>query len=175
MNDSDSANVPTTDATSVSGIPRINLTRKTASRDVNELHTRLGDVHQGLDRKYASAQNILLTGIWGPSCRGCPLGKGHRHPIPKEMENRASVKGEDIYADSTGTNSTSEEEVVMSDDLAQEGARGVDFAQDETGGIDLNYAGARDVDFTQEGSGGDVDCGGSMFDAGSKYLGGGGG
>ncbi|CAM9906058.1 unnamed protein product, partial [Choristocarpus tenellus] len=88
-NGSDSTNVPTTDATSVSGKPIINLVRKTASRDVNELHTRLGDVHQGLDRKDSSAQNILLTGTWELSCRGCPLGKCHRHPIPQEMENPA--------------------------------------------------------------------------------------
>ncbi|CAM9583256.1 unnamed protein product [Choristocarpus tenellus] len=65
-------------------------------------------------------------------------------------------------------NATSEEEVVISDDLTQEGVRGVDFTQDETGGIDLTHAGAGDagagdIDLTQEGSGGDVDCGGWIF------------
>ncbi|CAM9354684.1 unnamed protein product [Choristocarpus tenellus] len=55
-------------------------------------------------RKYGSAQNILLTGTWGPFCRGCSLAKGHRHPIPKETENWASEKGGGrVYVDLTGS------------------------------------------------------------------------
>ncbi|CAM9678286.1 unnamed protein product [Choristocarpus tenellus] len=99
-------------------------------------------------RKYASAQNILLTGTWGPFCRGCSLDKSHSHPTPKETDNRASVKGERVYVDLTGANVTSEEDVASFDDCTQEGTRRVDFAQDEAGGINLTHAEAKDVDLT---------------------------
>ncbi|CAM9960482.1 unnamed protein product, partial [Choristocarpus tenellus] len=92
--------VPTSDATS--GKPRIHLTRKNASMNINELRVRLGHFHQGMVRKYTASQNILLTGTWGPFCRGCSLGKGYRHPIPKETENRASEKGGRVFVDLTG-------------------------------------------------------------------------
>ncbi|CAM9136037.1 unnamed protein product, partial [Choristocarpus tenellus] len=101
-NSPDSTNVPTTDATSISGKLSIHLTRKNASMDINEMHVRLGHVHQGMVRKYAPSHNILLTGTWGPFCRGCSLGKGHWHPIPKETENRASEKGGRVSVDLTG-------------------------------------------------------------------------
>ncbi|CAM9491839.1 unnamed protein product, partial [Choristocarpus tenellus] len=35
-------------------------------------------------------------------CRGCSLGKGHRHPIPKKTENWASEKRGHVYVDLTG-------------------------------------------------------------------------
>ncbi|CAM9776040.1 unnamed protein product, partial [Choristocarpus tenellus] len=55
---------------------------------------------------------------------------------------------------STGANATSEEDVVASDNLAQERVRRFDFAQDEAGGIDLTHTGVRDFDLAQEGRGG---------------------
>ena len=65
--------------------------RAGASRDVMEVHRMLAHPSEDITRKTAEMMRIETTGQWG-ACETCFQAKAKRHAVPKETDERASIR-----------------------------------------------------------------------------------